>query len=61
VRVPVDVGEPLDAGLSLASMDATEPSPDGKQLLLSTFDNVVEIWAIDRLIPTHAVAPMPPT
>lgn len=60
LRVPVDGGEPVDAGLSLAGLDTVQPSPDGKRLLLSTNEIQVEIWAIDRLVPTKAVAQAAP-
>ena len=59
MRVPVDGGTASDGGLKMPGLDGTEPSPDGKRILLSAFDSVVEIWAIDRLIPRPALAPAP--
>lgn len=60
VRVPVDGGTPTDAGLSFPAMDGTDPSPDGKRLVFVANENVLEIWAIERLVPTKAATPAAP-
>jgi Tol biopolymer transport system component len=58
VRVPIAGGEPTDAGLSFPAMDGTQPSPDGKRLAFVANEQVLEIWAIDRIVPTRAGAPV---
>jgi Tol biopolymer transport system component len=56
VRVPIDGGAPTEAGLSFPAMEGTNPSPDGKRLVFVANENVAEIWAIDRLMPTGNTA-----
>jgi hypothetical protein len=57
--VPTGGGEPVDAGLEMSGLDCPTPSPDGSRLLFEAWQNVTEIWAIDRLLPPSTVAKGP--